>query len=189
MQALTGERQPQDLQPGLRFESYDKASIPQLQRPTWQRLLEWTGKAFDRGPYVFDLNVPAERARAIYQVWTEKALTGEWADFLLVVRDGSEIVAYHTMQWIDDLSEAAGVGILSRGIGGTLPEYSGLFSALQKECAAVRPLGASFLENETQAASIPVINVFGKLGHQCFRSTASFHLRLDGGAKRSAGAR
>jgi hypothetical protein len=183
MQSLTGRRHERSLAPQLRIECYERAAIATLDPATWRRLYEWSGTAFDRGPYVFDLAVPRERAMALYQVWTEKALRGEWADLLLVVRDGNDIVAFHSMMLLDDLSEAAGVGIVGRGIGGTLPGYRGLFTALQRECAAVRPLGAAFLENETQAATVQSINVFGKLGHQCLGSAASFHLRLDGSAE------
>jgi hypothetical protein len=82
------------------------------------------------------------------------------------------------MLLLPDLSEAAGVGILGRGIGGTLPGYRGLFTALQKECAATRPLGAAFLENEAQASTVQSIHVFGKLGHHCFRSVDTFHMAL-----------
>jgi hypothetical protein len=181
MQPLTGRRPEQPLPAHLRIESYDKSNVGTLDPASWRRLYDWSGQAFDRGPYVFDLHVPRGRAMAIYQVWTEKALAGEWADFLLVIRDGDQIVAFHSMMRLADLSEAAGVGIVGRGIGGTLPGYRGLFTALQKECSAVRPLGASFLENETQASTVQSINVFGKLGHHCLRSTASFHLRLRGG--------
>ena len=178
MQALTGQRQPHDLTPPLRIELYDKPDIPRLPRCSWQRLLAWTAQGFDRGPFVFDLNVPPARAAALYQVWTEKAMCGEWADVLLVVRDGDEVVAFHSMMRIAGLSEAAGTLIVGRGIGATLPGYRGLFTALQKECAAVRPLGASYLENETQSSTIQSIQVFGKLGHQCLRSVASFHRSL-----------
>lgn len=179
MQALTGERQAHPLPAPLRIEVIEAAAIPAIDPASWRRLYEWTGEAFDRGPFVYDLQVPHARALGVYQVWTHKAMTGEWADVLLVVRDGEEIVAFHTMLVMDDLSEAAGVRIVGRGIGGTLPGYRGLFTALQRECAAVRPLGAAFLENETQTSTIQSINVFGKLGHHCLRSTASFHLRLD----------
>jgi hypothetical protein len=183
MQPLTGQRIPHDLPAPLRIEVFEKADIPNLPRAHWQRLLDWTTQGFDRGPFVFDLNVPRERSMGLYRVWTEKALSGEWADVLLVVRDGDEVVSFHSMLLLPDMSEAAGVGIVGRGIGATLPGYRGLFTALQKECAAVRPLGAGFLENETQTATIQSIQVFGKLGHQCLRSTASFHMRLDGGAR------
>jgi hypothetical protein len=179
MQSLTGVRHEPELTLPLRIECYDRSSIGSIDRAAWRRLYEWSGGAFERGPYVFDLSVPHERAMAVYQVWTAKAMTGEWADTLLVVRDGDEIVAFHSMLRLDDLSEAAGVGIVGRGIGGTLPGYRGLFTALQKECAAARPLGAAFLENETQAATAQTINVFGKLGHHCLGSTASFHMRLE----------
>jgi hypothetical protein len=182
MAPLTGDRREHALTPHLRIERHEGAAIRKLDPTTWRRLHEWTGSAFDRGPFVFDLNVPRERAGAVYRVWTEKALTGEWADVLLVVRDGDEIVAFNAMLLLRDLSEAAGVGILGRGIGASLPGYRGLFTALQNECAAVRPLGAGFLENETQAASVPTINVFGRLGHRCIHSVASFHVRLGGDA-------
>jgi hypothetical protein len=188
MQALSGQRIPHDLPAPLRIELYEKADIPKLARAHWQRLLDWTNEGFDRGPFVFDLNVPRERSTGVYRVWTEKALTGEWADVLLVVRDGDEVVSFHSMLLLPDMSEAAGVGIVGRGIGATLPGYRGLFTALQKECAAVRPLGAGFLENETQTATIQSIQVFGKLGHQCLRSTASFHMRLGGSGGRGSAA-
>jgi hypothetical protein len=180
MQPLTGQRIPHDLPAPLRIELYEKADIPKLSPAHWQRLLDWTKEGFDRGPFVFDLNVPRDRSTGLYGVWTEKALSGEWADVLLVVRDGDAVVSFHSMLLLPDMSEAAGAGIVGRGIGATLPGYRGLFTALQKECAAVRPLGAGFLENETQTATIQSIQVFGKLGHQCLRSTASFHMRLDG---------
>ena len=179
MAPLTGRRLPYELRTPLRIEMHDRSTIPALARASWRRLYEWSGLAFDRGPFVFDLTVPSDRAAAVYQVWTEKALTGEWADAILLVRDGEEIVAFNAMQRLPDLSEAAGVGVLGRGIGATLPGYPGLFTALQKECAATRPLSAAFLENETQAATVPTINVFGKLGHRCLRSTASFHRYWD----------
>ena len=184
MQPLTGVRQSHELAPRLRIETYDRATIGSIARASWQRLHDWSGRAFERGPYVFDLAVPRERAMAVYQVWTAKAMTGEWADMLLVVRDGDEIVAFHSMLRLDDLSDAAGVPIVGRGIGGTLPGYRGLFTALQKECAAVRPLGAAFLENETQAATAQTINVFGRLGHHCLGSTASFHMSVEDAAVR-----
>jgi len=184
MAPLDGRPAPDALDGGLTLEFLDAAAIPRLERRTWQRLVDYAGEGFDRGPMVFDLNVPYERAAGVYQQWTEKAMTGEWADVLLLVRDGEEIVAFNSMKRLPDLSEAAGVGVLGEGIGATLPGYRGLFTALQRACAAVRPLGAGYLENETQASTVPTINVFGKLGHHCIRSVASFHARLDAPARR-----
>lgn len=178
MQPLTGQRQGPALAGGLRFEVHERPKMATLEPAAWRRLHAWCAKAFDRGPYVFDFDVPHDRAAAVYRVWTEKAMTGEWADVLVVVRDRDEIVALHSMLLIEDLSRAAGVRIVGRGIGATLPGYRGLFTALQRECAALRPLGAEFLENETQASTVQTINVFGKLGHRCLRSIASFHMRL-----------
>jgi hypothetical protein len=178
LQPLTGEPHVHALAPGLRVASYQKPSIPSFEPRAWRRLLDWTAVGFDRGPFVFDLAVDRERAARIYRVWTEKAMTGEWADALLLVWDGDEVIAFHTMMLLPELSEAAGVGMLGRGIGGTLPGYRGLFTALQRETAAVRPLGAAYLENEAQTATIGSIQVFGRLGHQCIRSTGSYHMRL-----------
>ncbi len=179
MAPLTGVPDPVSLPPGLRIEVLDRTSIGTLPARSWRRLHEWCGTAFDRGPLVFDLGVDRDLATAVYQVWTRKALTGEWADALLVVRDGDEVVAFNSMMLLPDLSEGAGVGILGRGIGASLPGYRGLFTALQRTCAAQRPLGAAHLENETQSSTVASIHVFGKLGHPCLRSTASFHRRLD----------
>jgi hypothetical protein len=179
MAPLDGRPAPDTIAGGLRLELHDAATIPTLARSAWQPLVDYAGEGFDRGPMVFDLNVPYARAAGIYQEWTEKAMTGEWADTLLVVRDGDRIVAFNSMKWLPDVSEAAGVGVLGEGIGATLPGYRGLFTALQRACASWRPLGAGYLENETQASTVPTINVFGKLGHHCIRSVASFHARLD----------
>jgi len=178
MQPLSGgELEP--LTPSLRMTVHEGDAIRTLPRDSWRRLLEWTGRAFDRGPFVFDLAVPVERASAVYQVWTEKAFTGEWADVLVSIWDGDDIVAFHAVLLLRDLSEAARVGILGRGIGATLPGYHGLFTALQKACSTLRPLGAAWLEDEAQASTIASINVFGRLGHRCLRSTANFHGPLD----------
>jgi len=180
---LDGGPSPEPLGGGLTLELHDATSIPRLERRTWQRLVDYAAEGFDRGPMVFDLNVPYARAAGVYQQWTEKAMTGEWADVLLIVRDGEQIVAFNSMKRLPDLSEAAGVGVLGEGIGATLPGHRGLFTALQRACAAARPLGAGYLENETQASTVPTINVFGKLGHHCIRSVASFHARLDAPAR------
>jgi hypothetical protein len=179
MAPLAGHGTLPELPPPLRLEQHDRAAIPALPRASWRRLHEWTATGFSRGPFVFDLDVPKERAAGVYQTWTEKAFTGEWADVLLAVHDRDEIVAFNAMLVLPELSEAAGVPILGRGIGATLPGYFGLFTALQEACAATRPLGAGWLENETQSATVPVINVFGRLGHRCLRSVAAFHAPLD----------
>jgi hypothetical protein len=78
-----------------------------------------------------------------------------------------------------DVSQAAGAVVCGRGLGMTLPEYRGLFTAIQREMIRARPLGASFMENETQVATIGSINVYAKLGFRFLRSTSTFHLRLD----------
>jgi hypothetical protein len=179
MQPLDGRPDPEGLRAPLRLETFERARIPTLPRAAWRRMLDWCGTGFERGPFVFDLDVPAVRAADLYRVWTEKAFTGEWADVLVVVRDGDEVVAFHAVLLLRELSEAAGVGVLGRGIGATLPGYRGLFTALQRACAAERPLGAGWLENETQSATVATINVFGKLGHHCLRAIANFHTPLD----------
>jgi len=177
---LTGVGPEPVLPPGLRLEILDRAAIPTLPRRAWQRLHEWTRDAFDRGPFVFDLTVPSQRAAELYQAWTEKALTGEWADVLLLIRDArDEVVAFNAMLLLPELSDAAGAGVLGRGIGATLPDHRGLFTALQHASAYHRPLGAGWLENETQSATLATINVFGRLGHRCFRSTNTLHFPLD----------
>jgi hypothetical protein len=183
MQPLDGRRDGAAVPPPLRLEVLERARIPGLPRGSWRRLHEWSRAGFDRGPFVFDLDVPPERAATLYPVWTEKAFTGEWADVLLVVWDGDEIVAFHAMLLLPDLSEVARAGVLGRGIGATLPGYRGLFTALQRACAAERPLGAAWLENETQASTPETINVFGKLGHRCLRAIASFHAPVGGRAR------
>lgn len=178
MAALTGDGAPAPLDAPLRLEQYDRDAIRSLPRSAWRRILAWGRDGFDRGPYVFDLDVPSDRAGAIYEVWTEKAMTGEWADTLLVVMDGDEIVAFHAILVVPDLSEALGVPVLGRGIGATLPGYRGLFTALQQACVVRRPLGAGWLEDEAQASSIGSIQVFGRMGHRCVHSVSSFHLHL-----------
>ncbi|HYC56839.1 MAG TPA: hypothetical protein VEL28_18045 [Candidatus Binatia bacterium] len=178
MAPLTGVRQPHQLPAGLRIERYEHDAIATLPQSSWERLLEYCGHAFDRGPFIFDMDVDAGLAASLYQIWTRKALSGEWSHVLLVVRDGEEVVAFNAMLLLPELSQAAGVGVLGRGIGASLPQYRGLFTALQKESAAVRPLGAGYLENEAQSATVGSINVFGRLGHPCLRSTASFHRSL-----------
>ena len=187
MQPLTGDGREPQLSANLRFEIHERPTSATVEPGAWRRLHAWCAEAFDRGPYVFDFDVPHDRAAAVYRVWTEKAMSGEWADVLVLVRDTDEVVAFHSMLLLDDLSRAAGVPIVGRGIGATLPGYHGLFTALQRECSAVRPLGAEFLENETQASTVQTINVFGKLGHRCLRSIANFHMRLQerGGGARS----
>ncbi len=178
MQPLDARGDGDVVAPPLRLETIERARIPRLARASWARLHDWSRAGFDRGPFVFDLGLPAERAATLYPVWMAKAFTGEWADVLLVIWDGDEIAAFHAVLLLPDLSEAAGAGVLGHGIGATLPGHRGLFTALQRACAAQRPLGAAWLENETQASTPETINVFGKLGHRCLRAIASFHASL-----------
>jgi len=177
---LTGQPHDDQLPPGLAHELHDRASVSRLPPSSWKRLAEWSGRAFDRGPLVFDLTLPADRASTVYEAWTEHVMRGEWADAVLVVRHQEEIVAFISMLELPDVSAEAGERVCGRGLGATLPEYRGLFTAIQREMIFRRPLGAAFMENETQVATIGSINVYAKLGFRFLRSTATFHRRLDG---------
>jgi hypothetical protein len=174
-------RMPHDesLPAGLVIEEHDRESIARLPHGTWEHMAEWAGEAFDRGPLVFDLGLSRERARRVYREWTARVMTGAWADAVLVARRGSEVVAFISMLLLDDVTEAAGLTVCGRGLGATLPQYRGLFTAIQREMVARRPLDAAFMENETQVATIGSINVYAKLGMRYLRSTSTFHRRLD----------
>lgn len=180
MAALTGMPHDDALPLGLRFEIRERSHFGELPVAAWKRLAELGGRAFDRGPLVFDLTLPYERALRVYEAWTERVMTGDWADAVLLVWDGGEIVAFISMLELPDVSREAGAIVCGRGLGATLPEYRGLFTAIQREMITARPLGASYMENETQVATIGSINVYAKLGFRYLRSTATFHLRLDG---------
>lgn len=180
MAALTGTPHDDALPPPLRLEIRDRAGLAKLAPESWKGLMEWAGHAFDRGPLVFDHTLPRERSLGVYAAWSEKALRGEWADAVLLVRDGDAVVAFISMLHLPDVSEAAGCAVYGRGLGATLPEYRGLFTAIQREMIAAQPLGARFMENETQVATIGSINVYAKLGFRYLRSTSTFHLCLDG---------
>lgn len=106
-------------------------------------------------------------------------MRGKWADAVLLVRHDEQVVAFISMLELPDVSAEAGVRVCGRGLGATLPEYRGLFTAIQREMIFRRPLGAAFMENETQVATIGSINVYAKLGFRFLRSTSTFHRRLD----------
>lgn len=180
MAALPGMPHDDSLPPPLRLEVHDAASVSRIDPACWKALAEWGGLAFDRGPLVFDHTLPHEWALRVYHAWTEQVMCGAWADAVLIARDGAEVVAFISMQRMDDVSHVAGEVVCGRGLGATLPEYRGLFTSIQREMIAVRPLGAAFMENETQAATIGSINVYAKLGFRFLRSTTTFHHRLDG---------
>ena len=182
MCALTGTPHDDALPEGLVFEEHDRASVRTIAEADWERLAHWGAAAFDRGPLVFDRTLPRDRAQDVYRVWTERVMRGEWADAILVVRRGGEVVAFISMLEMPDVSAAAGRKVCGRGLGATLPEYRGLFTAIQREMIARRPLDASFMENETQVATIGSINVYARLGFRYLRSTSTWHARLDAGA-------
>jgi hypothetical protein len=180
MAALTGMPHDDHVTPPLRIEVRERSAPGDLPRAAWKRLAEWGGRAFERGPLVFDHTLPRERALRVYEAWTERVMSGSWADAVLLAWDGDEIVAFISMQAMPEVSRAAGAIVCGRGLGATLPEYRGLFTAIQREMITARPLGASWMENETQAATIGSINVYARLGFRYLRSTSTFHLRLDG---------
>jgi hypothetical protein len=177
---LTGGPHDEQLPGRLRHELHDRESVRRVPSSAWKRLAEWSALAFDRGPLVFDWSFDPGRASAIYRVWTERVMTGRWADQVLLVREDDEVVAFISMLHMPDVSEAAGAIVHGRGLGATLPEYRGLFTAIQREMIARQPGGARYMENETQVATIGSINVYAKLGFRYLRSTATFHRRLDG---------
>lgn len=179
---LTGAPHDEALPGRLRHEVHDRQSIRAVPRSAWDRLADWGVVAFDRGPLVFDWSLDPARAARIYRVWTERVMGGSWADAIVVVREGEEIVAFISMLHLPDVSRAAGAVVHGRGLGATLPEYRGLFTAIQREMIFRRPGGAQFMENETQVATIGSINVYAKLGFRYLRSTSTFHCRLDAGA-------
>lgn len=178
---LTGTPHDEPLPAGLSLSIHDAASIARVEPAHWRRLADWAGTAFDRGPFVFDLSMPYAPAKGIYRAWTEKVMAGDWADAVLLVSRGEEAVAFISMRILRDVSEAAGALVCGEGLGATLPEYRGLFTTIQREMIAARPLGASFMENETQVATIGSINVYAKLGFRYLRSTSTYHRRVEGG--------
>ena len=110
------------------------------------------GAGFDRGPVRLRLQRPAARAAALYQRVDREGdarRVGRRAAGGARRRRGGGVP-------LDDAHapssrEAAGVGIVGRGIGATLPGYRGLFTALQRENAPRSVRSApSYLENETQ---------------------------------------
>jgi hypothetical protein len=182
MCSLSGQPHDDHLPPGLTHECHDRASVARIPHASWKRLAEWSGFAFDRGPLVFDATLPAAQSARVYEAWTERVMTGAWADVVLLVRHQDEVVAFISMLAMPEVSEAAGAPVYGRGLGATLPEYRGLFTAIQREMIFRRPLGGAFMENETQVATIGSINVYAKLGFRFLRSTGTFHKRLDGAA-------
>lgn len=186
MASLTGMPHDEQVAPPLRVEIRDRASAGELPRAAWKRLAEWGGRAFDRGPLVFDHTLPHDRALRVYEAWTERVMGGDWADAVLLAWDRDEIVAFISMLTMPDVSRAADTVVCGRGLGATLPEYRGLFTAIQREMITARPLGASWMENETQVATIGSINVYARLGFRYLRSTATYHLRLDGAPRACA---
>lgn len=189
MAALSGAPHDSALSPPLCFEVHERDALAKLVPAHWERLAAWAGRAFDRGPLVFDRTLPEAQARGVYQVWTERVMTGEWADAVLLARAHDEIVAFISMREMPELSRAAGVPVCGRGLGATLPDYRGLFTAIQHEMIARRPLGAAFMENETQVSTIGSINVYAKLGFRFLRSTSTFHFPVDRLAAGRASAR
>lgn len=176
---LTGTPHPA-APPEVVVETLEHDAIRSLAPHAWARLSAWAAHAFDRGPLVFDHTLPYDHARRLYAIWTEKVSTGEWADVVCFVRDHGDVVAFIAVQTIADLSAAAGVRIVGRGLGATLPEYRGLFTAIQCHMIATRPLGARYLENETQVSTAGSINAYVRVGNRFLRSTSTFHRRLDG---------
>ncbi len=174
---LTGADHAADPSAERRIEVCDRNALAALPEDAWKRLADWGGDAFDRGPLVFDLSLPHARARQIYSEWTTRVMRGEWADAALLAFDGSEVVAFISMLELPDVSAWSGEKVCGRGLGATLPEFTGLFTAIQREMIRQRPLDAAWMENETQAATVGSINVYAKLGFRYLRSTSSFHFR------------
>ena len=172
----TGKATERDELPrGLYYEEHDSASIRRVDAMAWRRIDEWAAHAFDQGPFSRDMTVPRERSLALYQEWTRRVMSGDWADSIFVVRNRDEIVAFIALLKLPDVSEACGSLVLGRGLGATLPEHHGLFTAIQKEMIARKPAGAAFVENETQTSTVGSINVYAKLGFRYLRSTETFH--------------
>lgn len=181
MLALDGN--PHDgLPPGFALETHEPAELTRSDPATWKRISEWGARSFDRSPYAFDASLPPARSLAVYQVWTEKVMRGEWCDQLVLVRHQDEVVAFISHQLLRDVSEAAGVGVIGRCLAATLPDYRGLATACVREISARRPLGASYLEGETPVTTFGTVNLFARTGFRYLRATSHYHRRLDRGS-------
>ncbi|MCK6554369.1 hypothetical protein L6Q96_07260 [Candidatus Binatia bacterium] len=179
MSSLDGPAPADNLAPGLTVEILDKPALRRLDRESWRQVVEWTAQAFERGPLVFDHTLPRDRAAGVYGVWAERAMCGDWADAVCVVRDGSKIVAFGSMLLLADVSAHGGVRVCGRGLAATLPKYRGLFTAIHRELIVRKPLGAQFAETDTQVTNLGSVNVCVKLGFRCLRVTSTFSRRLD----------
>jgi hypothetical protein len=165
--------------PGICIEAQDREGLRRIEPPQWKRLAEWSGGAFRRGPFSHDRTLPPERAISLYQVWMEKVFAGEWADGAMLARRDAEVLAVIPMRLLDDVSAACGERVFGRSLAATLPERTGLCTALMRQMIATRPLGAHWMEGDTPVTTWGTINMFAKVGFRYLRATSTFHRRLD----------
>jgi hypothetical protein len=161
------------------LEARDREGLRALEAPAWKRLVEWSGRAFHRGPFPFDPTLPRERSLLLYQAWMEKIASAEWADGAMLALDGGEVVAVIPMQLLADVSAASGARVYGRSLAATLPEYQGLCTALMRAMIARRPFGAEWMEGDTPVTTFGTINMFAKVGFRYLRAGSVFHRRLD----------
>jgi hypothetical protein len=178
VRALDGEAAPAP-PADVRLEALSAEALRGLEGPFVKRLVEWSGRAFDHGPFPFDATLPRERSLSLYQTWMERVFAGEWADGAMAARVGGEVVAVIPMKLVADLSEAAGARVFGRSLAATLPGYAGLCTALMREMIARRPFAADWMEGDTPVTTLGTINMFAKVGFRYLRATSVFHRRLE----------
>jgi hypothetical protein len=169
--------------PGIALEARDREGLRRIEPAAWKRLVEWSGGAFHRGPFVFDPTLPQDRALSLYSIWMEKVFAGEWADGAMLALSGPEVVAVIPMRHLEDVSAVSGARVYGRSLAATLPEHQGLCTALMREMIARRPFGADWMEGDTPVTTWGTINMFAKVGFRYLRATSIFHRRLDRSAR------
>lgn len=127
-----------------------------------------------------DPRLPDDACDALYELWFDRALAGDWADLVVLASRDDAIVAITVWKHWTHFEEEHGVRMLAHPLGVAVPNGYGMIRGMFPLLHALRPFGARFWDMSTSVRNREVNATLPRMyGMSMARSAHVLHLWTD----------
>ncbi|MFZ4434767.1 MAG: hypothetical protein ACOYOQ_16370 [Microthrixaceae bacterium] len=127
-----------------------------------------------------DPRLPDAECDALYEMWFDRAIAGEWADLVVLALRDDSIVGVTTWKHWTHFDEEHGASMLAQPIGVAVPNGYGMIRGMFPLLHALRPFNARFWDMSTSVRNREVNATLPRMfGMSMARSTHVLHLWTD----------
>lgn len=166
--------------PGVELTRHRGDIRDQVDPADWEALIRRTLR-WDYSHLRSDPRVPVEGAIRLYRAWVEKILTGEFADRVVLAKQGDRTIGYYSLHLDDGFAARTGVPLCTQSLSAVTSESRGVFGALLADACDHAALGARWAEFPTQTANLPIlVNLNRHRSLRLVRSSYTLHRWIGG---------